>query len=244
MAGALVLPREGMEIAVPPTNPHSTLGERTTHSRWPARASANRTCGFSGIGLSGKRFNADLFRRLRGWRYRIRNITPAMRDFRVKLSTTAITRRAPKLDYAKARQRWWIHVECDSNNDLCILEKALSGSEIRLVELGDKFYVEYPRIPDTAHMGEAYRLAETIIAKLNGSIRVLHQHFNGARIESSRMPRRAATEKEASFGEDMCEGMKLVVAHRRGEIELEQVWPKPIDVKAIRKQVKMSQAQF
>lgn len=112
------------------------------------------------------------------------------------------------------------------------------------MELGDKFYVEYPRIPDTAHMGEAYRLAETIIAKLNGSIRVLYQHFNGARIESSRMPRKAATEKEASFGEDMCDGLKLVLAHLRGEIELEQVWPKPIDVNAIRKQVKMSQAQF
>jgi putative transcriptional regulator len=38
--------------------------------------------------------------------------------------------------------------------------------------------------------------------------------------------------------------MNLVVAHQRGEVELEQIWPKPIDVKAIRKQLKMSQAQF
>jgi hypothetical protein len=36
--------------------------------------------------------------------------------------------------------------------------------------------------------------------------------------------------------------MKSVLAHRRGKIELEQVWPKLIDVKAIRKRVKMSQA--
>lgn len=38
--------------------------------------------------------------------------------------------------------------------------------------------------------------------------------------------------------------MKLVAAHQRGEIELEQVWPKPIDLKAIRKRVKMFQAEF
>lgn len=38
--------------------------------------------------------------------------------------------------------------------------------------------------------------------------------------------------------------MKLVLAHQRGKIDLEQVWPKPIDVKAIRKRVKMSQAEF
>ena len=34
------------------------------------------------------------------------------------------------------------------------------------------------------------------------------------------------------------------MAHQRGEIEVEQVWPKPIDVKASRKRVKMSQAEF
>jgi putative transcriptional regulator len=38
--------------------------------------------------------------------------------------------------------------------------------------------------------------------------------------------------------------MELVLAHRRGKIELDRVWPKPIDVKAIRKGVKMSQAEF
>jgi putative transcriptional regulator len=50
--------------------------------------------------------------------------------------------------------------------------------------------------------------------------------------------------KETPFGTDLIQGMKLVLAHQRGEIELEQVWPKPVDVKAIRKQVKMSQAEF
>jgi len=50
--------------------------------------------------------------------------------------------------------------------------------------------------------------------------------------------------KKTTFGEDLIEGMKLVLAHQRGEIELEQVRPKPIDVKAIRKRVKMSQAEF
>ena len=50
--------------------------------------------------------------------------------------------------------------------------------------------------------------------------------------------------KKATFGADLIEDMKLVLAHEQGKIELEQVWPKPVDVKAIRKQVKMSQAQF
>jgi putative transcriptional regulator len=38
--------------------------------------------------------------------------------------------------------------------------------------------------------------------------------------------------------------MKTVLAHQRGEIKLEQVWPKPVDVRAIRKRVKMSQAEY
>jgi putative transcriptional regulator len=50
--------------------------------------------------------------------------------------------------------------------------------------------------------------------------------------------------KRTTFGADLIEGMKLVLAHQRGKIELEQVWPKPVDVKAIRKRVKMSQAEF
>jgi putative transcriptional regulator len=50
--------------------------------------------------------------------------------------------------------------------------------------------------------------------------------------------------KKSSFGTDLIEGMKLVLAHRRGEVELEQVWPRPIDVKAVRKRVGMSQAEF
>ena len=59
------------------------------------------------------------------------------------------------------------------------------------------------------------------------------------------MPRKTSVKKKApTFGEELIEGMKLVLAHQRGKAELEQVWPKPIDVKAIRKQVKMSQAQF
>jgi putative transcriptional regulator len=56
--------------------------------------------------------------------------------------------------------------------------------------------------------------------------------------------RKKAADKKSSFGTDLIEGMKLVAAHQRGEIELEQVWPKPIDVRAIRKRVKMSQAEF
>ena len=57
------------------------------------------------------------------------------------------------------------------------------------------------------------------------------------------MPKKTPA-KKTTFGADLIESMNLVLAHRRGEVELEQVWPKPIDVKAIRKLVKMSQAEF
>src|ERR1039457_2829590 len=60
----------------------------------------------------------------------------------------------------------------------------------------------------------------------------------GIILECNRMPKKAAR-KKTTFGADLIEGMKLVVAHQRGN-----VWPKPIDVKAIRKRVKMSQAEF
>src|SRR5277367_3443682 len=50
--------------------------------------------------------------------------------------------------------------------------------------------------------------------------------------------------KKTTYGADLIEGMNLVLAHQRGKLEVEQVWPKPIDVKAIRKRVKMSQAEF
>jgi len=58
------------------------------------------------------------------------------------------------------------------------------------------------------------------------------------------MPRKSTAKKATTFGEDLVEGMNLVLAHQRGKVELEQVWPKPIDVKAIRRRVKMSQAEF
>lgn len=63
----------------------------------------------------------------------IRHIVPAVRDFRAKANSTAFVRRAPRLNYAKANQRWWTHFVSDI--DLYIFEKALSRSEIRLIEL-------------------------------------------------------------------------------------------------------------
>jgi putative transcriptional regulator len=56
--------------------------------------------------------------------------------------------------------------------------------------------------------------------------------------------RKKAPAKKNTIGTDLIEGMKLVRAHQRGTVELDQVWPKPVDVKAIRKRVKMSQAEF
>ena len=57
------------------------------------------------------------------------------------------------------------------------------------------------------------------------------------------MPKKVAP-KKTRFGSDLIDDMKVVLAHHRCKIELEQVWPKPIDVKRIRKRVKMSQAEF
>lgn len=56
------------------------------------------------------------------------------------------------------------------------------------------------------------------------------------------MPKKTGAKK--SLGSDLIEGMKMVLAHQRGKVVLEQVWPRPIDVKAIRKRIKMSQAEF
>ncbi len=57
------------------------------------------------------------------------------------------------------------------------------------------------------------------------------------------MPKKTGV-KKTTFGADVIEGMKLVLAHQRGNVKLDQVWPKPVDVKAIRKRVRMSQAEF
>jgi len=114
----------------------------------------------------------------------IRRIIPAVRDVRIKAGTSMFQRRAPKLNYAKARQRWWIQVRFNSEIDLMILEKVVRGSEIRLVELEGTFYLEDPRIPDTAEMDEAYRLAESVFAQVNGAVQVLCRHFQLARFES------------------------------------------------------------
>jgi putative transcriptional regulator len=55
---------------------------------------------------------------------------------------------------------------------------------------------------------------------------------------------RKSNGKKTTFGADLIEGMEVVLADQCGKLELEQVWPRPVDVKAIRKKVKMSQAEF
>lgn len=57
-------------------------------------------------------------------------------------------------------------------------------------------------------------------------------------------PKRTPPTKRTKLGTDLTEGLRLVLTHQRGEIQLEQIWPRPIDVKAIRKRAKMSQAEF
>ena len=57
------------------------------------------------------------------------------------------------------------------------------------------------------------------------------------------MPRKEP-KKKTTFGADLIEGMNLVLAHQRGQVELHQVCPKPIDVKAIRGRLGMTQQEF
>jgi hypothetical protein len=102
----------------------------------------------------------------------------------VQTGNPVFRRRAPKLNYAKAQQRWWIQVRFNSDVDLMILEKAIAGSEIRLVEFDNGFYLEDPRIPDTAEMGEAFRLAESLLAQVNGAVQTSCRHFQSAKFES------------------------------------------------------------
>lgn len=114
----------------------------------------------------------------------IREIVPAAGRLRVKTGNIVFPRNAPKLDYAKARQRWWIQIQFNSDIDLVILEKAVKNSEIRLVEFHDNFYIEDPRIPDSAEMVEATHLAEKVLAQLNGATQISCQHFQPARFEA------------------------------------------------------------
>ncbi len=57
------------------------------------------------------------------------------------------------------------------------------------------------------------------------------------------MPKKTPAKKTA-FGADLVESMNLVLAHRRGEIELEQVWPKPLRAKANRQHAKCSPTEL
>lgn len=57
------------------------------------------------------------------------------------------------------------------------------------------------------------------------------------------MPKKTTGNKN-SFGADLIAGLRTVLAHQCGAVALDRVWPNPDDVKAIRKRVKMSQAEF
>lgn len=110
----------------------------------------------------------------------IRSIAPPVIAPHASSRSTGLTRRAAKVDYAKARKRWWIGVRFDSEIDLMIFEKATTGSDIRLIELQHKFYIEDPRLPDTADMGAAFRYAESLLPELNGVVGALCPHFQPA----------------------------------------------------------------
>ena len=114
----------------------------------------------------------------------IRQIVPTAGGLRVKTGNVVFPRNAPKLDYAKARQRWWIQIQFNSDIDLVILEKAVKNSQIRLLEFHNTFYIEDPRIPDSAEMAQASHLAEKLLAELNGAARVSCQHFQPVRFEA------------------------------------------------------------
>ena len=110
-------------------------------------------------------------------------IVPAVQSIRAAVNSSGFQRQVQKLSYAKARQRWWILLHFNSDIDLMIFEKAVKGSDIRLIELADKFYLEDLRIPDTSDMSEAESSAKAVLAQTNAAIRVLCPHFQNARFE-------------------------------------------------------------
>jgi len=113
----------------------------------------------------------------------IRQIVGAVRNIR-SMSNSPFRRTVPKLDYAKARQRWWIELRFNSEIDLMILEKAVTGSGLRINELAGTFYLEDPRIPDHVNFAVAYDLAEKFVSQLNGTVPVLCSAFQPVVIES------------------------------------------------------------
>lgn len=111
----------------------------------------------------------------------ITNIVPPVAKMHVSASTGAIRRQSNRLSYAKANQRWWIEVLFDSEIDVMIFEKSIKGSTIRLVEFDGRFYIEDPRLPDTAPMSAPFQYAEVELPKLNAAICLMCSEYLPAR---------------------------------------------------------------
>ena len=68
---------------------------------------------------------------------------------------------------------------------------------------------------------------------------------NSAKSPTPLSARRSKKPKTTRLGRSLVKGMKQVLAHVRGEIQLEGYsLPGPVDVKAIRTKAGMSQAEF
>ena len=111
----------------------------------------------------------------------IRHIVEPVSDFHAATQISPPLRVPRYSEYAKANQRWWIELRFNSEADLAVFEKAVRGSFLRLVELKRKFYLEDPRIPDTAEMGAVFHHVDEHLPRLHAAIAIQCPHYVPAR---------------------------------------------------------------
>jgi hypothetical protein len=107
----------------------------------------------------------------------VRYVVPPVSNPAVFISTKELLNRPSKqLDHTQANQRWWFGVQFDSEADIMMFEKAVSGSPVRLVEMEGRLYVEDPAVPDTATMGNVLGYVEERLPHLNAAVRLVCPH--------------------------------------------------------------------
>ena len=113
----------------------------------------------------------------------VRYVVPPVSNPAVFISTKELLNRPSKqLDHTQANQRWWFGVQFDSEADIMMFEKAVSGSPVRLVEMEGRLYVEDPAVPDTATMGNVLGYVEERLPHLNAAVRLVCPHYVSARL--------------------------------------------------------------
>ena len=143
-----------------------------------ARSSSSSGASVLGSGYGHGHYNEDMELT------NIRSIAPPVSNLQVFSSTNALPRRRKsRLNYAKANQRWWVGVRFNSEIDVMMFEKTIEGSPISLVEFGGEFYIQDPRIADSATMDAPFRYAKEELPRLNAAVKLLCPQYVPARFK-------------------------------------------------------------